>query len=161
VFASFRQGSEEFQPNDEPLDPVPDFIPPEESPSTAPELAERYPLNILSPKAHAFINSTFANLPEQLRHAGEQLLLIHPEDAAARNIGKGSAVRVHNVRGAFEAVAAVSDDTRPGIVVAPMGYWLKGSRSGNTVNAVNSARYADMGRAPTFSDTLVEVSPID
>lgn len=161
VFASFRQGSEEFQPNDEPLDPVPDFIPPEESPATAPELAERYPLNILSPKAHAFINSTFANLPEQLRHAGEQLLMIHPEDAAARNIGKGSAVRVHNARGAFEAVAAVSDDTRPGIVVAPMGYWLKGSRSGNTVNAVNSARYADMGRAPTFSDTLVEVSPID
>ena len=56
---------------------------------------------------------------------------------------------------------AVSEDTRPGIVVAPMGYWLNGSRSGNAVNAVNSARYADMGRAPTFSDTLVEVSPID
>lgn len=161
VFASFRQGSEEFQPSDEPLDPVPDFIPPQESAAAAPELAQRYPLNILSPKSHAFINSSFANLPEQLRHAGEQMLMIHPEDAAARNIGERSHVRVHNQRGAFEAVAALSDDTRPGIVVAPMGYWLKGSRSGNTVNAVNSARYADMGRAPTFSDNLVEVSPID
>ena len=161
VFASFRQGSEEYQPSDEPLDAVPDFILPQESPATAPELAQRYPLNILSPKSHAFINSTFANLPEQLHHAGEQMLMIHPEDAAARYIGEGSYVRVHNQRGAFEAVAAVSDDTRPGIVVAPMGYWLNGSRSGNTVNAVNSARYADMGRAPIFSDTLVEVSAID
>jgi anaerobic selenocysteine-containing dehydrogenase len=159
VFASFRQGSEEFQPGD-PLDPVPDYIPPRESVATAPELAKRYPLNILSPKSHAFINSSFANLPEQSRHAGEQMLMIHPDDAAARDITEGTPVRIHNQRGAFEAVAKVSDDTKPGIVVAPMGYWLKGSRSGNTVNAVNSARYADMGRAPTFSDTLVEVTLI-
>lgn len=69
--------------------------------------------------------------------------------------------RVHNARGAFEALAAISEDTRPGVVVAPMGYWLSGSRSESTVNAVNSARYAGMGRAPTFSDTLVEVTPID
>ena len=161
VFASFRQGSEDFQPNDERLDPVPDYIPPRESAATAPELAKRYPLNILSPKAHAFINSSFANLPTQKRHAGEQMLMIHPEDAAARKIGKGSYVRVHNARGAFEALAAISEDTQPGVVVAPMGYWLSGSRSESTVNAVNSARYADMGRAPTFSDTLVEVTPID
>ena len=161
MFASFRQGSEDFQPNDEPLDPVPDYIPPRESAATAPELAKRYPLNILSPKAHAFINSSFANLPTQKRHAGEQMLMIHPEDAAARKIGKGSYVRVHNARGAFEALAAISEDTQPGVVVAPMGYWLSGSRSESTVNAVNSARYADMGRAPTFSDTLVEVTPID
>ncbi len=161
VFASFRQGSEDFQPNDEPLDPVPDYIPPRESAATAPELAKHYPLNLLSPKAHAFINSTFANLPAQKRHAGEQMLMIHPKDAAARNMGKGSYVRVHNARGTFEALAAISEDTRPGVVVAPMGYWSSGSRSGSTVNAVNSARYADMGRAPTFSDTLVEVTPVD
>ena len=159
VFASFRQGSEEFQPG-EPLDPVPDFIPPQESIASAPELAKRYPLNILSPKCHAFINSSFANLPQQQRHAGEQMVVIHPDDASARNIAEGSPVRIHNQRGAFEAVANVSDDTRPGVIVAPMGYWLEDSRSGNTVNAVNSARYADMGRAPTFSDNLVEVTLI-
>ena len=157
VFSSFRQGSEEFQPGD-PLDPVPDFIPPQESVANSPELAKRYPLNILSPKSHAFINSTFANLPKQKHHAGEQLLMIHPEDAAMRNIADGTPVRVHNQRGAFEAVASVSGDTRRGVVVAPMGYWLADSRSGNTVNVVNSTRYADMGRAPTFSDNLVEVA---
>ena len=60
--------------------------------------------------------------------------------------------------GIFELLAVMSKDTRLGIVVAPMGYWLGGSRSENTVN---SARYADMGRAPTFSDTLIEVTPVN
>lgn len=157
VFSSFRQGSEEFQPGD-PLDPVPDFIPPQESVANSPELAKHYPLNILSPKSHAFINSTFANLSKQKRHAGEQMLMIHPEDAAMRNIVDRAPVRVHNQRGVFEGVASVSSDTRQGVVVAPMGHWLTDSRSGNTVNVVNSTRYADMGRAPTFSDNLVEVT---
>lgn len=43
-------------------------------------------------------------------------------------------------------------------VVAPMGHWRVFTRSQATVNAVNSGEYADLGRAPTFSDNLVEVS---
>ena len=39
-----------------------------------------------------------------------------------------------------------------------MGYWLKGSRNGYTVNAINPPAFADYGNAPTFSDTLVEVA---
>jgi hypothetical protein len=32
-------------------------------------------------------------------------------------------------------------------------------QEGRTVAAVNSDAYADLGRAPTFSDSRVEVSP--
>lgn len=32
------------------------------------------------------------------------------------------------------------------------------SRAKATVNALNPSAYADLGRAPTFSDTLVEVA---
>jgi hypothetical protein len=39
----------------------------------------------------------------------------------------------------------------------PMGHWPSGSPDGLVVNALNSTRYADIGRAPTFSDTAVEV----
>jgi hypothetical protein len=46
----------------------------------------------------------------------------------------------------------------PGVVVAPMGYWRSLSRTGATVNALNPSAFADLGRAPTFSDTLVEVA---
>jgi len=157
VLPLFRQGSEEFQAG-EPVDPLPTYIPPNESPATNPELAQKYPLNLMSPKSHAFLNSSYGNLPEQLKHAGEQTLLIHPQDASRRGIAHGAVVRVFNDRGAFAAVAMVTDDVMPGVVVAPLGYWRRFSRTQATVQAVNSGKYADLGRAPTFSDNLVEVA---
>jgi anaerobic selenocysteine-containing dehydrogenase len=157
VLSLFRQGSEEFQAG-EPVDPLPTYIPPNESPATSPELAQKYPLNLLSPKSHALLNSSYGNLPEQLRHAGEQTVLLHPQDASARGITDAVVVRVFNDRGAFEAVAEITDDIMPGVVVAPLGYWRRLSRSQATVQAVNSSKYADLGRAPTFSDNLVEVA---
>lgn len=92
----------------------------------------------------------------KLKGQGEQFLLINAVDAARRGIGDGEAVRVFNERGAFEAVAEISDDVNPGIVVATLGYWRQLNRG--TVNVVSSAEFVDMGHAPTFSDNLVEVA---
>jgi anaerobic selenocysteine-containing dehydrogenase len=157
VLPLFRQGSNEFQAG-EPVDPLPTYILPNESPATNARLAAQYPLNIISPKSHAFLNSSYGNLPGQLHHAGEQFVLVNPKDALARNVGEGSPVRIFNVRGSFEAIAKVSSDVMPGVVVAPMGYWRSLSRTGATVNALNPSAFADLGRAPTFSDTLVEIA---
>jgi anaerobic selenocysteine-containing dehydrogenase len=121
-------------------------------------LATKCPLNVISPKSHAFLNSCYGNLPAQLHHAGEQVVLVNPRDAIARNIGEGSAVRIFNDRGSFEAIAKVSAEVMQGLVVAPLGYWRDPSRAKATVNALNPGAYADLGRAPTFSDTLVEVA---
>ncbi len=153
----FRQGHTGDQAGQE-IDPLPNYIPPNESPQTNPELAARYPLNMLSPKSHAFLNSTYGNLEAQLHHAGTQMVVISPADAAAREITNGDAIKVFNERGTFEAVAQVSDDARPGVVVSPYGYWAKHSRNGRTVNAISPPAFADYGNAPTFSDTLVEVA---
>jgi len=158
VLPLFRQGSNEFQAG-EPVDPLPTYILPNESPATNARLAAQYPLNIISPKSHAFLNSSYGNLPGQLHHAGEQFVLVNPKDALARNVGEGSPVRIFNDRGSFEAIAKVSSDVMPGVVVAPMGYWRSLSRTGATVNALNPSAFADLGRAPTFSDTLVPFPP--
>jgi anaerobic selenocysteine-containing dehydrogenase len=161
VLPLFRQGSTGFEPDrSEPgraVDPLPAFIAPRESAQTNPALAARYPLNIISPKSHAFLNSCYANQPRQRRIAGEQGVTIHPEDAAKRSIAEARVVRVFNDRGSFKALAHLSDAVRPGVVVAPVGYWRKFSRSNSTVNAANSSMLADLGNAPTFSDNLVEV----
>ena len=159
VLSLFRQGSEEFQPG-EPVDPLPHYIPPNESPATNAALAKRYPLNLMSPKSHAFMNSSYGNMPQQLHHAGEQALMLSPIDARDRNIGDGMPVVVSNDRGSFQAVARVDEDVMPGVVVAPLGYWRKLSPGEATVQAVNSGAYADLGNAPTFSDNLVEVAPV-
>ena len=66
-----------------------------------------------------------ADWPTQLHHAGEQVVIINPKDALARNVGEGSAVRIFNDRGSFEAIAKVSADVMQGIVVAPLGYWRR------------------------------------
>ncbi len=162
VLPLFRQGYMGGQ-SGEALDPLPDYVPARESPQTNPQLAARYPLGMLSPKSHAFLNSSFGNQRKQLRHAGGQKVLINPADAATRGIAAGDVVRVYNDRGSFDAAADISADTMAGIVVAPMGYWARrggDGRDGNgrTVNAVNPPAFADYGHAPTFSDTLVEVA---
>jgi len=165
VLPIFRTGSTSFDPpereSETPIDPVPTYIPPRESAMTDPVLAARYPLNIISPKSHAFLNSCYANLPRQRRIAGEPMVTLNPADAAERGIAEARAVRVFNQRGAFEARAHLSDAVRPGVVVAPLGHWRKFSRSGSTVNAANAAVLADLGNAPTFSDNLIEVEPVD
>ncbi len=84
-------------------------------------------------------------------------MLVNPSDAETRGIASGDMVQVFNARGVFDAVAKVTPDTMPGVVVSPMGYWGSRSSGGRTVNAINPPTYADYGRAPTFSDTLVEV----
>jgi len=156
VLPLFRQGSNEFQDGTA-VDPLPTYIPPQESLDTNQALAAKYPLSILTPKNHAFLNSGYANIARQLGHAGEQYVVIHPRDARPRGIADGERIEVFNDRGRFEAEAQVSDEVRPGVVVSPLGYWASVSPGGRSANVINASRYADLGRGPTFSDTLVEV----
>ena len=67
-------------------------------------------------------------------------------------------VQVDNARGSFLAQARVSEEAMPGVVVAPLGYWMSNVPGGATPAALNPTAYADLGRAPTFSDNRVEVS---
>ncbi|MBX9605023.1 MAG: molybdopterin-dependent oxidoreductase, partial [Gammaproteobacteria bacterium] len=151
----FRQMYEAFQ-GGEPVDALPDYVPPRESVLSNPALAARYPLSMVSPKSHAFLNSCYANMTNKRNTQGEQSVLIHPDDAAARRVADGARVRVFNGRGAFEAVARVSTDVNPGVVVTTLGHWRQHQHG--TVNAISSAEFADLGHAPSFSDNLVEVA---
>ena len=160
VVPLFRQGYNGDQ-DGTPVDPLPHYIPPNENPQTAPALAERYPLSLISPKSHAFLNSNYGNLPAQTAQAGEeQAVFLHPDDAEPRGIVAGTPIRVFNDRGSFEAFATISSDVMPGVVVAPSGYWQRSNRKGATVHALTPPAYADLGRAPTFSDVLVQVGKL-
>lgn len=139
------------------LDPLPTYIPPHESRESAPALAARYPLAMLSPPARNFLNSTFVNIESLRATEGEPHLDIHPEDAAARSIEDGEMVTIHNDRGAFAARARVTDRARRGVVIGLSIWWKKLASDGRNVNEVTSQRLTDMGRGPTFYDVLVEV----
>lgn len=156
VLPTFRQGSNEFQ-NGTPVPSLPTYTPPRESGLRDTSRAQRFPLAMMSPKSHSFLNSTYANLRRQVSREGEQKLFLHPDDAGARGIRSEDTVRVFNERGSFTAVAKVGDETLPGVVIAPMGFWIATSKAQATPAALNPTAFADMGMAPTFSDNRVEV----
>ena len=139
------------------LDPVPAYIAPYESVASNPELAKRYPLAMISPPARNFLNSTFVNVQSLRATEGEPHLDIHPLDAAARGIEHGDMARIYNDRGSFLARARVTDKARAGLVVGLSIWWKKLASDGKNANEVTSQRLTDMGRAPTFYDTLVQV----
>lgn len=155
VAGPFRQMYDGFQSGEQ-LDELPDYVSSRETLEANPELAAKYPLSIISPKSHGFLNSCYANMENKIKGQGEQSVLIHAADAQIRGINAGDTVRVFNDRGAFEGVAIITDDVSSGIVVATLGYWRQLNKG--TVNCISSAEFVDMGHAPTFSDNLVEVA---
>jgi anaerobic selenocysteine-containing dehydrogenase len=96
------------------LDPLPTYIPPREDRLSNPLLAKKFPLALISPPAHHFLNSTFANL--FTKQESGPTLEIHPADALERRIESGSPVRIFNDRGNFLAKAVVTERTRQGVL---------------------------------------------
>jgi anaerobic selenocysteine-containing dehydrogenase len=141
-------------------DPLPHYVPPHEDPQTKPDLAAKYPLQLLTPPASSFLNSTFANLDPQRKAAGERTLEIHPTDAAKRGIADGAMVSVFNGRGRFRARAVVAETVKPGVVVSLGLWWRKWTDDGVNCNATTSTATTDLGGGGTFFDNLVEVSAV-
>jgi len=138
------------------LDPLPGFIPAVES--RWGKDAARYPLEFLSRKADNYMNSTFAHLDvhRKMEARKSQRLEMHPEDAAARGIAEGDAVRIWNDRGALRLTAMMNASLPAGVVAGQLD-WAKWSGKGGNVNALTSERLTDIGAGATFYSTLVEV----
>ena len=139
------------------LDPVAGYTPAYETSQRDTTLARDYPLALVTPANHYFLNSIFANVPRQQQRAGIVTVVIHPDDAAPRGLATGDEVRVTNARGSFLAVADVSDRIRPGVVASTKGRWPGGSRGGATVNATVDERDSDMGPGAVYHDNRVRV----
>ena len=137
-----------------------DFIPPHESRQSAPELAARYPLAMISPPARHFLNSTFVNVASLRSIEGEPLLEIHPGDAAARGLADGALVRTYNDRGEYRCRVSITDRARPGVVVGLGTWWRKFGVAGTNANELTHQRLTDIGRAASFYDCLVEVAAV-
>jgi anaerobic selenocysteine-containing dehydrogenase len=137
------------------IDPLPHYDPPAEVADAT--LAARLPLALVTPKTHLFLNSTFANGARQHAAQPEPRVFLHTSDAADRGIAEGDEVQVANDRGSFRCRVVVSDDTRPGVVVAPMGWWNRDYAEGASPQVATSQLITTLGEAPTFNDCRVQV----
>ncbi|CAN5449635.1 molybdopterin oxidoreductase family protein [soil metagenome] len=141
-------------------DPLPHYIPPHEDPQTRPDLAAKYPLQMLCPPSPSFLNSTFANLDHAKKDAGRVTIEMHPDDALARNIVDGQKVKVVNSRGRFLAHATLSDNVKPGVVVTLGLRWAKDTEDGVNCNTTTSTALTDFGGGATFFDNMVDVKTV-
>jgi anaerobic selenocysteine-containing dehydrogenase len=142
------------------LDPLPTYTPPLEDPQTRPDLAAKYPLQMLSPPVPSFLNSSFVNVESLRRAAGTPTVEIHPDDAQARGITAGQWVRVFNDRGSFRAQAVVGESVKRGVVVSQGVWWNRYTPDGVNSNTTTSTALTDFGGGATFFDNLVDVRPV-
>ncbi|GAA5334894.1 molybdopterin oxidoreductase family protein [Thermus hydrothermalis] len=120
-----------------------------------------YPLILLTPPAHRFLNTTYGNVEALVAaEGGEPRLLIHPLDAEARGIQDGMLVHIHSPWGRITRKARVSEAPRPGVVVLEGTWWEKWAPDGKGVNHLTSERLTDLGGGSTFHSTPVEVEPL-
>ena len=141
-------------------DPLPCYVPPHEDPQTRPDLAAKYPLQMLTPPAASFLNSSFVNIDRLRKSAGEVTVEIHPTDAEGRGIVDGQNVTVFNDRGRFRAKALVGETVKPGVVVSLGVWWNRYTSDGANCNTTTSTALTDIGGGATFFDNLVEVAAV-
>ena len=153
VAPPLRQGRPDKQ-NSASIARVPDYTPNVDCDTDAP-----YPLQLLSPKSHGFLNSAYANEAHKIKVQGEQSVMINPADAAQRDIETGDEVRIHNDRGTLIGTAEVSEKVLVGTVVAHFGYWASSNKAG-AANALTAARIGFAG-APGYYDVAVELTPVE
>lgn len=115
-----------------------------------------YKLRLISPASDRRISSTLGELaPSQ----NAPPLLIHPKDAAARDLRHGDAVRLHNALGEVFLNIAITTAVPPGVVASEKGAWLSTSPNGQTISALVDARMqADLATGACYNDTNVEVA---
>ncbi|MFZ5781081.1 MAG: molybdopterin-containing oxidoreductase family protein [Pseudomonadota bacterium] len=135
------------------LPAMPDW---QEDPIEAAE-AKKWPLRLLTAPGYFQAHTAFSGVDFLRRREGKPFCVLHPQDAAARGLVQGDAVRLFNDRGEVGLVLQVSDEIQPGVVLVP-GQRPTGEAVSGTINMLCSDRYTDMGEGATYQSTWLEVA---
>ncbi len=113
-------------------------------------------LQLLTPKSHYFLNTTFANMPRQQAAMQRPTLDMHPADAAERGLVGGDAVTVTNDRDSLQVWLRVNDDLHQGVVALPGKWWGTPPETAAVANLLSPSSYSPHGQ-PAYNDTFVRV----
>ena len=116
-------------------------------------------LQLLTPKSHYFMNSSFGNMPRQRRAMGRPTLDISPADARERALSDGQEVIARNERGAIRAWLNVTDSIRPGAVSLTGKWWSFPDETSAVANFLTPSSWSPGGQ-PAYNDTFVEVGSL-
>ncbi len=116
------------------------------------ELVDPYPLTLITPANAKTVNSMFGEF-----QATDPAVRMHPDDAAARRLTDGQAVRVQNDRASLATQVRIDSGLRPGVVSMPKGSWCRDFEGGLTANALVPDTLSDLADGACFNDTRVDV----
>jgi formate dehydrogenase (coenzyme F420) alpha subunit len=104
-------------------DPMPTYREPAEGWVTKPELAEKYPLIMITGTRNRLYHHTqYRNLPSVRKQYPEPLLEINTRTAARLGIEHGDTVNVESPRGSIRIKAELSNDIHESVVSVPHGW---------------------------------------
>ncbi|MBQ4410741.1 MAG: molybdopterin-dependent oxidoreductase, partial [Firmicutes bacterium] len=158
-------------------DALPVYYEPDESIAATPQLAEKYPLNIISQHPSFRTHSQYYNLPWIKEIEGPARVFLSRKDAADRGIADGDKVRIFNDRGCLENITArVGIRLKPGVAEMSSGMWVKLGGSVNKLTKLIPAGPRDIlaengilreydplldGNTGSYFNTLVEIEKME
>jgi len=117
-------------------------------------------LRVLSPASDWTMNSSYGNDAKIALRLKSASVLIHPREAAARNIKEGDQVELGNEHGRLELIAETTPDVPPGIALVHKGRWPKLDPNGANVNILNPGAKSDMGESSSVHGVEAELRPL-
>ncbi|HWQ08923.1 MAG TPA: molybdopterin dinucleotide binding domain-containing protein, partial [Holophaga sp.] len=117
------------------------------------------PFSLMTAPSMYGLNSSFHEQERLRTLAKGMLLLMNPDDAAARGLRDGQPVVARNEWGEVDFQLSLTPKVPPAVVVAEGVWWTRFAPGARTVNALTSQRLTDLGGGSTFYDNRVEVVP--
>jgi anaerobic selenocysteine-containing dehydrogenase len=117
-------------------------------------------LRLLTPAHSWLLNTSFGNVGKILGRLGAASILLHPLDAAARQLGDGTPAVVHNSCGTLRLRVVLSDEVPRGVALAHKGRWLSSDAGHANVNVLNPGAKSDMGESSAVHSVEVMVRPV-
>ncbi len=115
-------------------------------------------LQLLTPKSHFFLNSTFVNMQRQRKNQGKPVLQMNAADAHERGLADGDTVMARNKRAALRVALQITDKIRPGIVVLEGKCWCRPAETAAVANRLAPDAWSEAGQ-PAYNDIFVDVLP--
>jgi anaerobic selenocysteine-containing dehydrogenase len=103
--------------------PLPEFAEPLVSPTSRPDLVDRFPLILTSAKPAQFCESQHRALPSLRKRLRDPEVELHPDAAASRGIAEGDWVAIETPEGAVRARVRLNESLDPRVVCGQHGWW--------------------------------------
>jgi anaerobic selenocysteine-containing dehydrogenase len=114
-------------------------------------------LQLLTPKSHWFLNTSFTNMPRQRRAMGVPTAEMNARDAAVRGLKDGQDVVIRNETGELRARLAVTETVLPGALALPGKWWSQPPETAAVPNLLLPAGWSAGGQ-PAYNEIWVEVT---